>query len=252
MYKNILMNHLQKKQVSERYIYYGRPDLALRYDNNIWDYHLMPDREMFEADLSFIAQEQKDYPLDYANIAFPEKTELPVSWQTQLQADGFELERLLIFTAPAVSLNLSHSAASADIKIEQLSETTYQAYMDKHAEEYRQYGDAYYQQMTLFNQELINVPDGKLFLAVKNGQIVGELTVWYSQYFAEIDNFMVDESLRGQGIGKRLQEEAIKTADSVILIAAEENRAMYEYQGYQETAFYWTAFKSEDNKVKTA
>ncbi|AND79450.1 GNAT family N-acetyltransferase [Streptococcus pantholopis] len=242
MYKEILMAHLQKKLVTERYIYYSRSDLALRYDNNLLDYQIMPDRDSFKEDLDFIALQQKGYPLSYVNIAFPEKIELPEPWQAQLYGEGFELKRFLVFTAPAASLNLSDSGA---VRIEELSETSYQDYMDKHEEEYRQYGDTYYQQMSLFNRELAsNTSGGKIFLAIKKGQIVGELTAWYSQHFVEIDNFIVDEDLRGQGIGKHLQDRAVKTADSVILVTEEDNRAMYEHQGYQEAAFYWSAFKS--------
>lgn len=85
-------------------------------------------------------------------------------------------------------------------------------------------------------------------MAVKNDQIIGDVTAWVHGDFIEIDDFSVDEKFRGQGIGTNLQLEASRGFDKVILLSEEGNRAMYEHQGYQEVSHYWTALRgSKEN-----
>lgn len=84
-----------------------------------------------------------------------------------------------------------------------------------------------------------------IFLALDGERIIGDLTVWYLGDYVEIDDFSVQKAYRGRGIGTALQRAALAGQQKVMLIAEEENRAMYQHQGYKEVSWYWTALQSD-------
>ena len=61
-----------------------------------------------------------------------------------------------------------------------------------------------------------------------------------------MDGFEVAESWRHQGVGSLLQKASLtKGVAKAILIAEEENRPLYEHQGFQQVAYYIDAIKIE-------
>ncbi|EHJ57002.1 hypothetical protein HMPREF9318_00570 [Streptococcus urinalis FB127-CNA-2] len=84
-----------------------------------------------------------------------------------------------------------------------------------------------------------------MYIALKNGKIIGDVTAWRYGNYIEIDDFSVIEKERGKGIGSQLQKRASQNDSDLILISEEENRQMYEHQGYQEVAYYWAALQVE-------
>ena len=85
----------------------------------------------------------------------------------------------------------------------------------------------------------------KIFLALDGERIIGDVTAWFFGDYVEVDDFSVQEAYRGRGIGSALQRAALAGQKKVILIAEEENRAMYQHQGYEEVSWYWTALQSD-------
>lgn len=98
--------------------------------------------------------------------------------------------------------------------------------------------------MQVYNESYLRAEGSAIYLALDKGSIVGDITAWECGDYIEMDDFHVKETYRGRGIGTNLQYRASQDYQKVILISEEENRAMYEHQGYQEVAYYWTVLKS--------
>ncbi|WP_368385833.1 GNAT family N-acetyltransferase, partial [Streptococcus dysgalactiae] len=156
---------------------------------------------------------------------------------------GFDFEKHLIFTNRRDHLNLTwHDSDS--ISIEPLSEATFSDYLAYKYEGYLDYGETYANQMQVYNESYLRAEGSAIYLALDRGSIVGDITAWECGDYIEMDDFYVKETYRGRGIGTNLQYRASQDYQKVILISEEENRAMYEHQGYQEVAYYWTVLKS--------
>ena len=49
-----------------------------------------------------------------------------------------------------------------------------------------------------------------MYIALKNGKIIGDVTAWRYGNYIEIDDFSVIEKERGKDIGSQLQKELAK------------------------------------------
>ncbi len=76
------------------------------------------------------------------------------------------------------------------------------------------------------------------FVAIEDGRVVGTVLVTpYKQDCATINMVIVDESVRGRGLGRRLMEEALRLAGErpLRLVATVEGLPLYDKLGFQET-----------------
>lgn len=72
-------------------------------------------------------------------------------------------------------------------------------------------------------KELFENNEFVIYSYVHNQRIVGALIVWELSDFVYLENFAVDESLRGQGIGSYFLDEAKKLyANQIIVLEVEE------------------------------
>lgn len=230
-FENARLKHFKNQVTSERYF------------ANYLSYKTMPDLTEFQSDLAYLANEQKDYKSNYAFIFFAETAELDDNIKAYLSDQGFELEKHIIFTNLLDNLSL-RKRDLGDIRIAQLTEETLPAYVEYKYQQSLPYGKEYADQMKLDNERHMLTNGSKVFLAMDKNNIIGDVTAWFYGDYVEIDDFAVDENYRGKGIGSALQLTASKGYEKVILIAEEENRDMYQHQGYKEVSYYWTALKS--------
>ena len=119
------------------------------------------------------------------------------------------------------------------------------AYLAYKHQDHLQYGQVYADQILADNKANLFSNGSNIFLALDGERIIGDLTVWYLGDYVEIDDFSVQEAYRGRGIGTALQRAALAGQQKVMLIAEEENQAMYRHQGYEEVSWYWTALQSD-------
>lgn len=190
-----------------------------------------------------MTEEQKDYPSQFAFIFFAKNAPLPESIETYLADEAFDLENHLIFTNKITNLKLSPQKQE-HIRIEALSDDLLPSYLAYKYEANLEYGESYAQQMLADNKANLMKSESRIYLAIDGDQIVGDITAWECGDFIEMDDFSVLSHYRGQGIGSALQRRASKDFEQIILITEEENRLMYQHQGYQEVAYYWTALQS--------
>ncbi len=94
----------------------------------------------------------------------------------------------------------------------------------------------------------------RYFVAVDNGLIVGFVSLsfknslWQEGLLANIDEMVVDDEARGQGIGKALVEYAIDLARKSGCTRIEldsafyrtESHAFYEHLGFEQRAYLYT------------
>ncbi|EHJ57655.1 hypothetical protein HMPREF9318_00571 [Streptococcus urinalis FB127-CNA-2] len=110
-YKDLLDSTETPYKIENRY-YYKNSSLNRRYYSNFLSYHMMPNQEVFLADLKMITEEQRDYPEPFVFIKFPEKEEIPEEVLDLLKQRQFQLEKHIIFTNKRQNLHFSESKDS--------------------------------------------------------------------------------------------------------------------------------------------
>lgn len=243
-FKKILNQYRDIYVETERFYHMKDSQLELRYYSNYIDYKSMPDLQELENDLTYLAKEQEAYQKSYAMLFFPENMDLPNSLEKHLRELGFDLSKHIIFTNQLKNLNLKKRHLDT-ICIEELSSDTYDAYLKLKYEQNLEFGKAFAEQMLTYNRGHLPEKGSRIYIAREGKQLIGDVTAWHFGDYVEIDDFSVLKPYRGKSIGSALQLQASQGYDKVILISEEENRAMYEHQGYEEVAYYWTVLKSE-------
>lgn len=242
-YKELLESSEKAYLETNRYKHFKNIITSERYFSNYISYKIMPTVSEFLQDMIYLADEQKDYQSDFAFVFFEENAELSSELQRTLSQQGFESEKHIIFTNSLNHLKLFEKEFD-DITFTKLNENYLEKYLKFKYEQSIVYGETYAKQMYNDNRANLLNNNAKVYLAIKDNQIIGDVTAWDYGEYVEIDDFYVQESYRGQGIGTRLQFDASRGFKKVILISEEENRKMYEHQGYEEVAYYWTALRS--------
>ena len=204
----------------------------------------MPSLSELEADLAYLGKEQAGYVSHYAFLFFAENQELSAEVVEYLKDKGFGFSRHLIFTNSVDQIQLRCSDLG-DIRILELDDSYLDAYLTYKYQAHLEYGQAYADQMRADNEANLLSNGSKIFLALDGERIIGDVTAWFFGDYVEVDDFSVQEAYRGRGIGSALQRAALAGQKKVILIAEEENRAMYQHQGYEEVSWYWTALQSD-------
>ncbi|MGT2911516.1 GNAT family N-acetyltransferase [Streptococcus cameli] len=242
-YKDLMESGETTYLETDRFKHFKDAQMSERYFSNYISYKTNPSLLNFQQDMAYLATEQAGYASDYSFVFFAEKAELTTELKAHLEEAGFETLKHLIFTNQVTNLRLSDKSLP-DVSIVPLGDLYREAYFAKKYQDYLAYGTTYADQMQLSNQAGLPKPGSQIFLAIKEEEIIGDVTAWYFGEFVEVDDFRVDDAFQGQGIGSALQKAAIADYEQVILIAEEENRDMYQHQGYQEASWYWTALRS--------
>lgn len=243
-YKELLESGEPVYRETTRFKHFKNPVTSERYFSNYLSYKRMPSLSELEADLAYLAQEQAGYVSNYAFLFFAEKGEWSPEIRNFLEREGFETAKHLIFTNSVDQIQLRFSDLG-DIRILELDDSYLDAYLAYKYQAYLEYGQAYANQMRADNEANLLSNGSKIFLALDGERIIGDVTAWFFGDYVEVDDFSVQEAYRGRGIGSALQRAALAGQKKVILIAEEENRAMYQHQGYEEVSWYWTALQSD-------
>ena len=243
-YKELLESGEPVYRETTRFKHFKNPVTSERYFSNYLSYKLMPSQSELREDLTYLAQEQEAYPTSYAFLFFSEKEEWSPEIRNFLEREGFETAKHLIFTNSVDQIQLRCSDLG-DIRILELDDSYLDAYLAYKYQAYLEYGQAYANQMRADNEANLLSNGSKIFLALDGERIIGDVTAWFFGDYVEVDDFSVQEAYRGRGIGSALQRAALAGQKKVILIAEEENRAMYQHQGYEEISWYWTALQSD-------
>lgn len=243
-YKQLLESAERPYRETLEWKHFKNPELHTKYFENYLSYKKQPHLKQLKDDIDYLADEQADYSERYAFLFFAENEELTDEMSDYLSQNGFDLVKHIIFTSKIDHLQLSNKDVSP-ITITRLSEVDLNAYVANQYEANLIYGKAYADQMRHYNENHLLQDDSVIYLAKDGAKIVGALTAWYFGDYVEMDDFHVHENYRGRGIGSALQAKASEGIPNAILIAEEENRDMYQHQGYRDVAYYWTALKSD-------
>ena len=243
-YKELLESGEPVYRETTRFKHFKNPVTSERYFSNYLSYKLMPNLSELREDLTYLAQEQAGYVSKYAFLFFAEKGEWSPEIRNFLEREGFETAKHLIFTNSVDQIQLRCSDLG-DIRILELDDSYLDAYLAYKYQAHLEYGQAYADQMRADNEANLLSNGSKIFLALDGERIIGDVTAWFFGDYVEVDDFSVQEAYRGRGIGSALQRAALAGQKKVILIAEEENRAMYQHQGYEEVSWYWTALQSD-------
>lgn len=243
-YKQLLESAEHPYRETLEWKYFKNPELHTKYFENYLSYKKQPHLKQLQEDINYLADEQAGYGERYAFLFFAENEDLTDEMRAYLSENGFDLVKHIIFTSKIDHLQLSQKDVSP-ITITRLSEADLKAYVASQYETNLIYGKAYADQMRHYNENHLLKDASVIYLAKDDNEIVGALTAWYFEDYVEMDDFHVNENYRGRGIGSALQAKASEGVSNAILIAEEENRDMYQHQGYQEVAYYWTALKSD-------
>ena len=243
-YKELLESGEPVYRETTRFKHFKNPVTSERYFSNYLSYKRMPSQSELREDLTYLAQEQEAYPTSYAFLFFSEKEEWSPEIRNFLEREGFETAKHLIFTNSVDQIQLRCSDLG-DIRILELDDSYLDAFLAYKYQAHLEYGQAYVDQVLADNEANLLSNGSKIYLALDGQRIVGSVTAWFLGDYVEIDDFSVQEAYRGRGIGSALQRAALAGQKKVILIAEEENRAMYQHQGYEEVSWYWTALQSD-------
>ena len=243
-YKELLEAGEHVYRENTRFKHFKNPVTSERYFSNYLSYKRMPSQSELREDLTYLAQEQEAYPTSYAFLFFSEKEEWSPEIRNFLEREGFETAKHLIFTNSVDQIQLRCSDLGG-IRILELDDSYLDAFLAYKYQAHLEYGQAYVDQVLADNEANLLSNGSKIYLALDGQRIVGSVTSWFLGDYVEIDDFSVQEAYRGRGIGSALQRAALAGQKKVILIAEEENRAMYQHQGYEEISWYWTALQSD-------
>ena len=243
-YKELLESGEPIFRENTRFKHFKNPVTSERYFSNYLSYKRMPSQSELREDLTYLAQEQEAYPTSYAFLFFSEKEEWSPEIRNFLEREGFETAKHLIFTNSVDQIQLRCSDLGG-IRILELDDSYLDAFLAYKYQAHLEYGQAYVDQVLADNEANLLSNGSKIYLALDGQRIVGSVTSWFLGDYVEIDDFSVQEAYRGRGIGSALQRAALAGQKKVILIAEEENRAMYQHQGYEEISWYWTALQSD-------
>lgn len=248
-YKELLESGEPVYREDARFKHFKNPITSERYFSNYISYKTMPTVDELETDLTYLATEQADYVSNYAFLFFAEQEDFSTNLRVALESQDFEFSKHLVFTNRVEKLHLKPRDLG-DIQIVALGEEHLTAYIEMKYQDQLEYGQIYADQMKAENEAHLLENSSKVYLALDGEKIVGDVTAWFLGDYVEVDDFHVAKEYRGRGIGTALQLAAIADHKQVILIAEEENRAMYEHQGYTEVSWYWTALKSNNRSYK--
>ena len=243
-YKELLESGEPVYRETTRFKHFKNPVTSERYFSNYLSYKRMPSQSELREDLTYLAQEQEAYPTSYAFLFFSEKEEWSPEIRNFLEREGFETAKHLIFTNSVDQIQLRCSDLGG-IRILELDDSYLDAFLAYKYQAHLEYGQAYVDQVLADNEANLLSNGSKIYLALDGQRIVGSVTAWFLGDYVEIDDFSVQEAYRGRGIGSALQRAALAGQKKGILIAEEENRAMYQHQGYEEISWYWTALQSD-------
>ena len=243
-YKELLESGEPVYRETTRFKHFKNPVTSERYFSNYLSYKRMPSQSELREDLTYLAQEQEAYPTSYAFLFFSEKEEWSPEIRNFLEREGFETAKHLIFTNSVDQIQLRCSDLGG-IRILELDDSYLDAFLAYKYQAHLEYGQAYVDQVLADNEANLLSNGSKIYLALDGQRIVGSVTAWFLGDYVEIDDFSVQEAYRGRGIGSAMQRAALAGQKKVILIAEEENRAMYQHQGYEEVSWYWTALQSD-------
>lgn len=244
-YKDLLESGEVVYLESARFKHFKNPVTSERYFSNYISYKTMPSLTELEDDLSYLAHEQEGYSSDFSFLFFAENQDFSRDIASYLDSQGFICSKHLIFTNLVDHLHLQ-TRDLGRIRIIHLDEVYLEAYLQVQYRSHLKYGKKYADQMLTDNRAHCLSNGSKIYLAMDGENIIGSVTAWFFEGYVEVDNYHVDPSYQGQGIGSALQLAALEGQDKVILIAEEENRAMYQHQGYKEVGWYWTALRSDN------
>lgn len=240
-FTRLMVAEEQPTVVTQRFAYFQDKNQPSTYWSNYILYHTMPSLAEFEADVAWVKDQQAEYERTYAHFFFPDQTDLSAELENYLAEQDYEVTKHLVMTAPVSALRLAEKPLDG-IAIVELTEELLPLFHDYRYQQRLVYGEDYAKEAGQAEQTILE-EDCRVFLALHEGQIIGDVTGWYFGDYAEIDDFRVDEVFRGRGIGSQLQRAAIGDCQQVILLAEEENQQMYQYQGYQVASYHYNVLK---------
>ena len=244
-YQKVLSRRSRLSHETERFVYFKNTDLSERFSENYLLYKSVPSLKQFQEDMAFLRREQADYSSRYVHFHFPENQALPEELAQFLRAEHFQVSEHLIFWAEVDRLKLSQKIPQK-VEVKAMDASLYPLYKAVSSPYYLDYSKAYSQQMAGYNYAFVENEQASLFLALTGQKIIGVMAAWYSGDIVEMDGFEVAESWRHQGVGSLLQKASLTNGVAkAILIAEEENRPLYEHQGFQQVAYYIDAIKIE-------
>lgn len=243
-FTRLIVAEEQPTVATERLSYFQDKSRPSTYWSNYVLYHAMPSLVDFKADVAWVKKEQAGYERTYVHFFFPDQTDLSDELVAYLTEQEFEVTKHLVMTAPVSALRLAEKPLDG-VSICELTEEHLPLFHDYRYQQRLVYGEDYAKEAGQAEQTILE-EDCRVFLALHEGRIIGDVTGWYFGEYAEIDDFRVDEAFRGRGIGSQLQRAAIGDYQQVILLSEEENQDMYQHQGYQVVSYHYNIFKEWD------
>lgn len=240
-FTRLMVAEEQPTVATERWSYFQDKSRPSTYWSNYLLYEVLPSLAEFEADVAWIKEQQSGYERTYVHVFFPDQADLSEELTAYMATEDYEVTKHLVMTAPVSALKLADKPLDG-IAIVELSEELLPLYQDYRYQQRLVFGQDYAEEARQADQTILE-EDCRIFLALHEGRIIGDVTGWYFGDYAEIDDFRVDEVFRGRGIGSQLQRAAIGDCQQVILLAEEENQQMYQHQGYQVASYHYNVLK---------
>lgn len=206
-FTRLMVAEEQPTVATERWSYFQDKSRPSTYWSNYLLYEVLPSLSEFEADVAWIKEQQSGYERTYVHFFFPDQTDLSAELIAYWGAEGYEVTKHLVMTAPVSSLKLADTPLDGIVIVE-LSEELLPLYQDYRYQQRLEFGQDYAEEARQADQTILE-EDCRIFLAMHEGRIIGDVTGWYFGDYAEIDDFRVDEAFRGRGIGSQLQRAAI-------------------------------------------
>lgn len=223
---------------NELYTHIHQPDMLIRYDSNYVQFNQNPSLEEFLAVDNYLREFHQKTGQEHLRYHLPENSTPTKELTDFLTKNNYDSGLLELYS---ISPNEFRSPKEANtIIVESVTKSRLDDLLDiRHAHDLI-YGEEFANLKKKLNQKQFNDPKFNQIIARKDNDILGYLDVIVSNSLVEIDNFMVKENCRKQGVGSLLQQLVMDTYQNhkVILVADGDDtpRLMYQKQNYKKEA----------------
>ncbi|MBB6445286.1 GNAT family N-acetyltransferase [Bacillus benzoevorans] len=230
---------------NEFFTHFHAPETNLLYDYNDIQFKTMPTVPEFILAEEYLQDFHFRHQQNHLKFCFPDNEPLSQEIIVYLSSSGYGNCLMELYGIHPEQFPKADEVP--EINIQPVTEEQLQTYLDFEYEQDVKYGTGFAEEKQGHYRR--SFQDGRMMqlLAYYQGMPAGSVVVIISEEIVELDNLIVLESLRGKGIGSRLQQYVMNHfAEKIIILAADgydTAKKMYQKQHYQFLGYRYEVLK---------
>jgi GNAT superfamily N-acetyltransferase len=230
---------------TETFTHFHYPEMLSRYNSNFIEYKAWVSKEELLRDIKYLRDFHVKNAQKHVKFYFPAGGEIPDHIKAVLTENGFEVEKMELYTIqPSLFPRVE---SHPDISIQPVNDANCEDFLSLQYQQDIQFGTNFAVEKIALYKRFFEDPKIVQLLAYYKGIPVGSVHLILSEGTVEIDDFSVKPDYQRKGIGSRLQKYVMEHySDKTVILVAEGSdtpREMYQRQNYQLIDFQYEATK---------